>query len=252
MEVQFLRTGNVTKPSGFLLTNWQKTKLTTSWWDNATETHCKMLERNVTPRLGQSTTSSSQRSRCGYPLERLPKPWKKFNAWKLKQNDTKQMFQISLPNRFEVLQSKEAETVKQRWSTFKEAVAGACKKVLGQAKFRKKLWISGESWKKVEKRRLVKQEMNQADSPSGTVSIWQTFCSLKKSQKKIRADKRMYFKTFADEAEDAARKGDLKTLYATTRILSGRHFNSNRPVRNKERKLHTTEEDQLARGKKYF
>ena len=62
----------------------------------------------------------------------------------------------------------------------------------------------------------------------------------------------MYFKTFADEAEKAASKGDLKTLYATTRILSGRHCNPNRPVRNKEGRLLTIVEDQLARWKKHF
>ena len=72
------------------------------------------------------------------------------------------MFQLSLHNLFEMLQLNEAETVEQRWSTFKEAVAGARKDVLGRAHFRRKPWISDESWKKVEKRRLAKQEMNQA------------------------------------------------------------------------------------------
>ena len=72
------------------------------------------------------------------------------------------MFQIFPHNRFKVLQSNEAETVEQRWSTFKKAVAGACEDVFEQAHFRKKPWISDESWKKVEKRRLAKQKMNQA------------------------------------------------------------------------------------------
>ena len=71
-------------------------------------------------------------------------------------------------------------------------------------------------------------------------------------QKELRADKQMYFKTFADEAEKAASKGDLKTLYATTRILSGRHCNPNRPVRYKEGRLLSMAEDQLARWKEHF
>ena len=90
------------------------------------------------------------------------------------------------------------------------------------------------------------------DLPTETASIRQTFRSLKKSKKKLRADKRMYFKTFADDAEEAASKGDLKTLYATTRILSGRHCNPNRPVRNIEVRLLTMVEDQLARWKEHF
>ena len=62
----------------------------------------------------------------------------------------------------------------------------------------------------------------------------------------------MYFKTFTDEAEEAASKNGLKTLYATTRSLSGRHCNPNRPVRNKEGRLLTTVEDQPARWKEHF
>ena len=39
------------------------------------------------------------------------------------------MFQISLHNQFEVLQSNESGTVEQRWSTFEVAVVGACENI---------------------------------------------------------------------------------------------------------------------------
>ena len=179
----------------------------------------------------------------------LPKPRKKFNVGKLKQKDTKQIFQLSPHNRFEMLQSNEAETVEQKWPTFKEAAAGACEDVSGRAHFRRKPWISNESWK-VEKKRLAKQEMNQAKTRQ---QKHMTDIPLSKEVKKeLREDKRMYFKTFADEAEEAASKGDLKTLYATTRILSGRHCNPNKLVRNKEGRLLIIVEDQLARWKEHF
>ena len=186
-------------------------------------------------------------------LKNLPKPRKKFNVGKLKQKDTKQMFQFSLHNRFEVLQSNEAETVEQRWSTFKEAVAGACEDVLGRAHFRKKPWISDESWKKVEKRRLAKQEMNQAKTRQQKQQASDRHSALsKKVKKELRADKRMYFKTFADEAEEAASKSDFKNLYATTSIFSERHCNPNKPVKNKKGRLLTMLENQLARWKEHF
>ena len=88
------------------------------------------------------------------------------------------------------------------------------------------------------------------DSPTKQQTSDSNFALSKKVKKELRAEKWMYFKT--DEAEEAASKGDLKTLYATTRILSGRHCNPNRPVRNKERTLLTTVEDQLARWKEHF
>ena len=72
-------------------------------------------------------------------------------------------------------------------------------------------------------------------------------------KKQLRADKRAYITDIADQAEKAARKGDLKTLYATTRFLGGRWSNSNsRPVRDKEGKLLTHIDDQLARWKEHF
>ena len=163
------------------------------------------------------------------------------------------MFQLFLHNRFEVLQSNEAETVEQRWSTFKEAVVEAGEDVLGRAHFRRKPWINDESWKKVEKRRLAKQEMNQAKTRQQKQQASDRHSALSKEVKKeLREDKRMYFKTFTDEAEEAASKGDLKTLYATNRILSGQHCNPNRPVRNKEGRLLTIVEDQLAKWKEHF
>ena len=121
-----------------------------------------------------------------------PKLRKKFDVGKLKQKDTKQMFQISFHNRFEVLHSNEAETVEQKESTFKEAVV--CEDVLGRAHFRRKAWISDESWKKLEKKRLAKQKMNQAkirqrkQQAAGRHSVFS-----KKVKKELRADKRMYF-----------------------------------------------------------
>ena len=71
-------------------------------------------------------------------------------------------------------------------------------------------------------------------------------------KKQLRSDKRHYINTIAEEAEEAAGKGDLKTLYATTRLLSGRHTNPNRPVRDKEGKLLTSIDEQLQRWKEHF
>ena len=116
--------------------------------------------------------------------------------------------------------------MENRWTTFKEAVVGACEDVLGRPQTNRKPWISDETLQKVEETRKAKQELNQA---------------------KTRADKRAYINTIAEDAEEAAGKKDLKALYATTRLLSGRRSNPNRPVRDKEGKLLTTTEDQLSR-----
>ena len=72
-------------------------------------------------------------------------PRKKFNVGKLKQKDTKQRFQISLHNRFEVLQSKKAKTVEQRWLTLQKVVVGACKDVLERTHFKRKPWVNDKT-----------------------------------------------------------------------------------------------------------
>ena len=95
--------------------------------------------------------------------------------------------------------------------------------------------------------------MNQAKTLQQKQQASDRHSALSKEVKKeLLEDKRMYFKTFANEAEEAASKGDLKTLYATTRILSERHCNPNRPVRKKEGRLLTIVEDQIARWKEHF
>lgn len=67
-----------------------------------------------------------------------------------------------------------------------------------------------------------------------------------------RRDKRNHYNELADQAEEAARKGDLKALYDTTRLLNGRRRNPNRPVRDKAGQLLTSIDDQLERWKEHF
>ena len=117
----------------------------------------------------------------------------------------------------------------------------------------RKPWIKEETWRKVEERRLAKQELSQAKTRQQKQRAAAKYSTLAKETKnKLRADKRAHINTIADEAEEAAGKGDLKTLYATTRLLSGRYSNPNRPVRDKEGKMLTNIEDQLARWKEHF
>ena len=53
----------------------------------------------------------------------------------------------------------------------------------------------------------------------------------------------------ADEAEEAARRQDLKTLYIITKTLSGRYINSERPVKDKEDNIIFSEADKNTRWK---
>ena len=54
------------------------------------------------------------------------------------------------------------------------------------------------------------------------------------------------------DAGEAARKGDLKTLYQTTRILSERRPYQRKPIHNGEGEILTKVEEQLTRLKEHF
>ena len=82
----------------------------------------------------------------------------------------------------------------------------------------------------------AKQELNQANSSTKTASNCQTLRFLKKSQKRVTSRQTNVLQDFSYEAEEAASKGDLKTLYANTRVLKRRHCNPSRPVKKQKRK----------------
>ena len=180
-------------------------------------------------------------------------PRVRYDVRKLKNQEEKQAFQIKLQNRFELLQTNENDTVEQIWGGIKQAIISTCDDVLGRPPIKRRPWISDNTWQMVEERKKAKQNVNQAKTRQQKQTAAATYTiKANEVKKRLRADKRHYVNTIAEQAEEAAGKGDLKTLYATTRLLSGRHTNSNRPVRDKEGKLLTSIEEQLQRWCEHF
>ena len=56
-----------------------------------------------------------------------------------------------------------------------------------------------------------------------------------------KADKKSFMEGFAEEAEEAAGKQDLKTLYRITKTLSGGLYNTDVPVKNTNGNLDSSE-----------
>ena len=71
-------------------------------------------------------------------------------------------------------------------------------------------------------------------------------------KKNCKQDKRDYVEQLAQEAEIACSKGDIKSLYNTTKQLSGRRSNSSATVKDKNGNVLTKIEDQLKRWKDNF
>ena len=66
-------------------------------------------------------------------------------------------------------------------------------------------------------------------------------------KKSIKVDKRNYIDSLAEEAEQAAGRGNMKELYDTTRKLSGKYCHPERPVKDKEGNAIIGNEQQLDR-----
>ena len=122
--------------------------------------------------------------------------------------------------------------------------------------FRKKKdreWITPETWRKINERRKAKDNLLNAKSPRLTQRAKEEYKIKDKEVKRnARRDKRGFVEKLANEAETAAAKGNLNTVYKITKQLSGRNNTCNKPVKDKHGKLLTTEREQAARWVQHF
>ena len=74
----------------------------------------------------------------------------------------------------------------------------------------------------------------------------------KEVKRNARRGKRVFAEKLANEAETAAAKGDLNTVYKITKQLSGWNNTCKKPVKDKHGKLLTTEREQAAQWVQHF
>ncbi|KAK4471060.1 hypothetical protein MN116_000571 [Schistosoma mekongi] len=194
---------------------------------------------------------------------KLKKQWttgvaavQRFNTGFLRDTDKLNEFKISLNNRFQALQDlpKEEETTMEgNWKEIKEALTSTCQEVLGRKKHHFKEWISTETLSKIQQRRNKKIEINNSRTRAEKIKAQAEYTEANKQVKKsIRADKRKYIEGLATTAEKAAREGNMKQLYDTTKKLADKHGKPQRPIKNKEGKTLTEIEEQKNRWVEHF
>ena len=72
-------------------------------------------------------------------------------------------------------------------------------------------WIKLDTWKLIDKRRTLKQKKQNARSERVTAKYSKDYSECnKETKKKIRKYKKEYFEAKAKEAEETAKKGQLK------------------------------------------
>lgn len=103
---------------------------------------------------------------------------------------------------------------------------------------------------KIQERKEKKMAVNNSRTRTEKVKAQGNYTKANKLAKKgIRADKRKYMEDLEMEAEKAAREGNMKELYNTTKKLAGKYSKPERPVKDKEgRTIITGDEHQRTDG----
>ncbi|VDP38312.1 unnamed protein product [Schistosoma curassoni] len=89
--------------------------------------------------------------------------------------------------------------------------------------------------------RKEEQEDNNSRTRAEKVQAQAEYTEANKQvEKSIRTDRKKYVEELAMMAEKAAREGNMKQLYDTTKKLSGKYSKPERPVKDKEGKFNNS------------
>ncbi|VDP59535.1 unnamed protein product [Schistosoma mattheei] len=112
-------------------------------------------------------------------------------------------------------------------------------------------WEKGT--KMIQERRNKKAAINTSRTRAEKAKAQAEYTDVNKQVKRsIRTDKRKYVEDLTTTAENAAREGNMRELYDTTKILSGNHRKPERSVKSKEDKVIANIEEQRNRWVEYF
>ena len=174
----------------------------------------------------------------------------------LREKGKQREFKLTLEKKYRALEGQmEGEDlgIEVRWAALKEMFSEACKEVLGPRRSNHKDWISPESIQLLQARKGKKAAVNSSHTRAEKARAQEEYGHAHKATcKSIRADKQTYFDNLESEAEEAASRNDMKTLYSITQTLSGKFGKSERPVKDKHGKAIAGKEEQKNRWREHF
>lgn len=177
----------------------------------------------------------------------------KYNLTPLANSEKRSEYAVTVANRFQALEDLTTIDIEQHWKEIKEVWTNCCEEVLGKRERRNKDWISENTLTKIAERKAAKATLNTSKTPASKQLAQQNYAEKDRIVKKsAKTDKRNYLDGLAQEAEEAATKGNLREVYCITKKLSGRFQSSDMPIKDKNGKLLTSQEDQKKRWKEHF
>ena len=126
--------------------------------------------------------------------------------------------------------------------------SSTCEEVLGKAKREWKAWMTENTWRLVEESRELKAKLEAARTRQQKLDAVERYNKKNHEVKRsCRTEKRRWIDEIAREVEEAAEQRDMKRVYDTTRLLSGRKTVQSKPVKDKNGAVLTRTEDQQNR-----
>ena len=178
----------------------------------------------------------------------------KFDTKKLKNEQIRAEFTLTLRNRFLALQEEDGESnVNEDWDKIKNAIINTSSEILGPQKNEAKPWISEESLTLIEERRKIKEKILNA-SEIEKILLDQEYKDFnKKIKKSVRRDKRRFTENLADEAEKAMQQNNLRDVYQITKKLTGKaKKNTSNHIKDKDGKFIENDEATEERWVEHF
>ncbi|XP_068757996.1 uncharacterized protein [Montipora capricornis] len=156
----------------------------------------------------------------------------KYHVGLLRNKDTQAALNISLSNRYQLLQDLiDPETdIKTHWEHSKKIWHDTYEECLGKKKTQHKDWIYADTIRKLEARKDKNTALNTIRTREAKTRAQAEYAAADREVKrKIKKDKRDYIDDLASQAETAAWQGNRKDLYLMTKKLLGKFQQTDKP-----------------------
>ncbi|PVD38168.1 hypothetical protein C0Q70_00779 [Pomacea canaliculata] len=116
------------------------------------------------------------------------RPHHKFNVQFLRDRKKQNEFNCEVKNRFATLEGLLEETVSNHWTGLQETWKNAFTHVLGKKGKQHKEWLTLGTWQKIEKRKELKQKINQCQDQQEKDELRAKYWEINKEVKKSARD----------------------------------------------------------------
>ena len=179
---------------------------------------------------------------------------KQFKVEELKNQEVRDRFAVTVSNKYQVLeQLVDDMNIEEHWQQIKNIWKDTCSEVLGDKERKNKDWITTDTVNLIKERKNRKADLNRCKTRGAKAKAYKVYGEAnKKVKQNIRRDKIKYIEELADEAEEAAEKGNMRDLYNITRKLTGKYKQSSGLIKDKRGNVISNTKEQMKRWKEHF